>query len=192
MIHLARRGYAVTGIDASAHMLEQARRKLEEEGLDLPLVRGDICDLSAMPEAGFDAAICMFSTLGLLKGVPMRLAAVRQAMRVLRPGGLYACHVHNKWFQTQFPGGWRSVIGEWISSLGPGWEFGDQVMPRYRGVLDLYLHSFSQGELRRLLEAAGLQVIRQMPLNAERTGEYSGSAPWRKANGFLMAARRGS
>jgi SAM-dependent methyltransferase len=192
MVHLARRGYVVTGVDVSAHMLAQARKKMEAAGFKPELLRIDICELGRIADGTYDAAICMFSTIGIIRTEEMRLEAVREAVRILKPGGVYVCHAHNKWFPTMFPGGWRRVLREFAASLAPGCgrEFGDMVMENYRGICDLFLHTFSLGELKRLVARGGLAIFREMPLNLSRTGEYRGPAPWRRANGFIVAGRK--
>jgi SAM-dependent methyltransferase len=206
LVHLAGRGYGVTGVDMSAEMLRLAAKKLDRCGLSARLVRGDICSLSdvtradeggapALPieEGAFDAAVCMFSTIGLVRTRRLRKRAVAGWRRLLRPGGVLAVHTHNLWHCLAEPGG-----GEWLAwhlatSLLPGRELGDKYVASYRGMERLFLHLFRRGELRQLLEGAGLETVREVLLNHPRTGPVEGDAGvWRRltANGFLVAARR--
>lgn len=74
---LARRGAAVTGIDASEGMLRESR--------GLARVRGDVYRLP-FGDGTFDAALCTFVLHHLAR--PGRLVA--EAVRVLRPGGMLA------------------------------------------------------------------------------------------------------
>ena len=73
------------GVDLQPEMLAAARRRLDASGLAAELVEGDA---RALPfdDASFDA-VYMALVLG---EVPEQEKAVREAARVLRPGGLFA------------------------------------------------------------------------------------------------------
>ena len=55
---LARRGAAVTGVDAAAEMLTVAERRAREARLDVTFVRGDAHGL-AFADRSFDAVVCL-------------------------------------------------------------------------------------------------------------------------------------
>jgi SAM-dependent methyltransferase len=190
VVHLARRGYEVTGVDLSEHMLAQARSKVEAEGLPARLVRGDICSLGELASGAFDGAVCMFSTLGLLKGRKLRLAALAEARRLLRPGGAYVFHVHNRLHNLTHSEGRRWLVRNAVAAALGRAELGDRLMIGYRGEMDLYLHVFSRREAVGLAREAGVEVTRVMALNERRDGELAGG--WRSvaANGFLISAQR--
>ena len=83
-IPLARAGYKVTGVDRSAALLEEARRRTGHERWP-KFVTADYRELP-FPEASFDAAFNLFSSLGYLP--PEEDAKVLAGIaRVLRPGG---------------------------------------------------------------------------------------------------------
>ncbi|MDX8449248.1 class I SAM-dependent methyltransferase [Mesorhizobium captivum] len=75
---------SVTGIDASAEMIERARVKAARSGLDLTLVNGTAQDLP-FKDAQFDIVIGTLMLHHLSK--PARSAFFREAERVLKPGG---------------------------------------------------------------------------------------------------------
>lgn len=80
----------VTGVDASAGMLDEARRQAGVRldgpaGQRLSFVRGEAAELP-FDAGAFDAAVSSF----VFQLVPDRFAALREAHRVLRPGGLLA------------------------------------------------------------------------------------------------------
>ncbi len=77
-------GGSVHGIDISKDMLERAKKKTRQEGLDITFHEGSIDELP-FPDASFDA---IFSTL-MLHHVPkeVKLGAFREMRRVLKPGG---------------------------------------------------------------------------------------------------------
>lgn len=75
-------GVRLTGVDLSPAMLELARARAAELGVEVELREGDAQALP-FPDASFDTAVC---TLGLC-GVPDERAAIAEMHRVLRPGG---------------------------------------------------------------------------------------------------------
>lgn len=75
-------GVCVLGIDLSAGMLAQARRKLPLPGREIELRRGDVQIRQAAPGT-FDAAVLHL----ILSVAPDGAACFRETMRALRPGG---------------------------------------------------------------------------------------------------------
>jgi phosphatidylethanolamine/phosphatidyl-N-methylethanolamine N-methyltransferase len=75
-------GVRVLGIDLSADMLAQARRKLPLPGREIELCEGDVQIRQAEP-GSFDAAILHL----ILSVAPDGAACFREAVRALRPGG---------------------------------------------------------------------------------------------------------
>jgi ubiquinone/menaquinone biosynthesis C-methylase UbiE len=75
---------AVVGIDQSEGMLDVARRRVQEHGLTdrVELRRGDVSALD-LPAASADTVLATYA----LCSVPDPLAVLREARRVLRPGG---------------------------------------------------------------------------------------------------------
>lgn len=81
---------AITGFDPSVGMLDMARRRALEAGVPaddgrLGWKTGDAATLP-LPDASMDLVVSSF----VLQLVPDRLAALREARRVLRPGGRLA------------------------------------------------------------------------------------------------------
>lgn len=78
----------VVGVDPSARMLEHATDAARARGMDgrLEVRVGEAARLP-LPDASVDAAFTSF----VLQLIPSRAAAVREAARVLRPGGVFAC-----------------------------------------------------------------------------------------------------
>jgi ubiquinone/menaquinone biosynthesis C-methylase UbiE len=82
----------ITGVELSPEMAALGRRRAEELQRELDLRVGDAEEL-AFPDESFDTVVC---TYGLCT-IPDDRAAVREARRVLRPGGrlLLAEHVRS-------------------------------------------------------------------------------------------------
>ena len=78
----------VVAVDPSARMLDLAKAAAGERGLDDRL-QTEVGDAGRLPLA--DASVDVAMTTFVLQLVPNRSAAVREAFRVLRPGGTFAC-----------------------------------------------------------------------------------------------------
>jgi ubiquinone/menaquinone biosynthesis C-methylase UbiE len=85
-------GVRVTGVELSPEMAELGRLRAEEVGRKIDMRVGDATDLP-FPDESFETVVC---TYGLCT-IPDDAAAVREAKRVLRPGGrlLLAEHVRS-------------------------------------------------------------------------------------------------
>jgi ubiquinone/menaquinone biosynthesis C-methylase UbiE len=75
-------GIRLTGIEFSPAMLDLARRRADELGLQVDLCVGDAQALD-LPDASFDTVVCTLS----LCAIPDDRRAVAEMWRVLRPGG---------------------------------------------------------------------------------------------------------
>ena len=81
-------GYRVTGVDRSQPMLDQARQRIDEAGLDkVTLVESDMRDFCLDEPA--DLITCMYDSLNYLLEEANLLAAFQSAEAALRSGGLY-------------------------------------------------------------------------------------------------------
>jgi ubiquinone/menaquinone biosynthesis C-methylase UbiE len=76
-IALAKRGAVVTGVDASAEMLQVAERRAREAGVTVTFTRGDAHGLD-FPDRSFDAVVC----LRVLMHTPDWRASLRELCRV--------------------------------------------------------------------------------------------------------------
>lgn len=86
-VHLASLGWAVVGVDQSADMLEVAADRAE--GLNVTLIRQDMAGLD-LGTRDFDAAVCLFDSIGYGVDNDSIAATLSGARRHLRPGGLFA------------------------------------------------------------------------------------------------------
>ena len=198
VIQFARRGFDVVGVDLSQAMLTETSAKLDRLGLPARLVQADICNLpkddtldGPFAEGRYAYALCMFSTLGLIYGSENRLSFLRDIRRLLLPDGELALHLHNRWFNLWRHEGRVFLIGNWLRSLLGKAERGDKFLSSYRGIRGMYIHVFSENEIRHLLEQAGFEIVELVPLNIQRTGPLR--PRWLRhilANGFLVRARQ--
>ncbi|HEC63610.1 MAG TPA: class I SAM-dependent methyltransferase [Candidatus Acetothermia bacterium] len=85
LVFLAREGFEVHGLDASAEALKISRSRLRKENLSATLVRADMRNIP-YPDGTFDAVIAIASLYhGTLADLRQTLAEIQ---RVLRPGGM--------------------------------------------------------------------------------------------------------
>jgi SAM-dependent methyltransferase len=85
VLALARRGYRVTGVDATAAFLETAASLASGEGLSVDLVHEDMREFCRV--GGFDAVLSMSTSFGYFEDPEDDLRVLRNVRRSLRPGG---------------------------------------------------------------------------------------------------------
>ncbi len=90
---LLRRGYRITGRDASAEMLRIARRRLRESGRSANLGRADMRSLRL--EREFDAILCLGTAFNYLAESSDVRRALRGFRRQVRRGGLLVLDLTN-------------------------------------------------------------------------------------------------
>jgi len=155
---LASIGYRTHGVDISAGLLAEARRRRAS----VALARADV---EALPyeDQAFDAVTCCGSTLSFLDNPAV---AVAEMGRVLRPGGLMLLECEHRWSLDLLWGALSSLTGDSLGyELRPRdvWQQlsggnGGGCRLRYPGYGPIRL--FSAAEIRALLAAAGLEPVR--------------------------------
>jgi SAM-dependent methyltransferase len=113
-LRFVRAGARATGVDLTQHAVELVRRRLDLEGLDADVLQADA---EQLPFA--DASFDRIYSWGVLHHSPDTDRAVREAIRVLRPGGrlcvmLYARHswvTYGMWVRHALLAGkpWRGL-----------------------------------------------------------------------------------
>ncbi len=190
LVHFAAKGFEVTGVDLSEHMLAVARRRVLAARCSATLVHGDITRLDELGLGRFDYAICMFSTLGMIYGAANRLAFLRSIRERLEPGGLFASHVHNRWHNLFYADGREYLWAALRRRLRREPEAFQKNVDGYRGIRGISLYVFSDREVRRLVRQAGLVLDELLYLNRRRNGVLSGLLQGIRANGLLLCAHR--
>jgi S-adenosylmethionine-dependent methyltransferase len=148
-LRLARRGHAVTGLDASAGLLADLGRSLQDEP---PAVRervrpvlGDALSTADLFAAGsFDAVLCHGVLMYLADPGPL-LAAIAQ---VTAPGGLVSLLVRNGDALAMRPG----LLRDWAAAAGAFDGTG------YRNRIGVQARADRRDELAAALAAAGLEA----------------------------------
>lgn len=180
LLPLAREGYALTGVDTSASMLELARQRLQEEELTArcTLVQQDMCKLQLGQKFRL-AFIALGSFAHIITRTQQQqaLAAVRAH---LSPGGTFIVDISNAdaryledlGGQMLHQGTWSREDGSYLTHfLSPATSaerhllelthFYDQYRQGgtvQRSVVTTHLYLFGRAEMELLLEQAGFLV----------------------------------
>jgi ubiquinone/menaquinone biosynthesis C-methylase UbiE len=190
---LAQHGYQPVGVDLAPEMLKVLGEKAAALGLEVPRVCANLVELGMFADATFDHAACLFSTLGLIVGDAARRQMLLHVQRILRPGGLFVLHVHNRWFNLWTAPGRRLLLREMVGSWLGRQPRGDYEMPPQHGIGSVTMHLFTRGEIVRLLRSCGFRIVEVRPVALRPDGRL----PWAwwlgrfRSYGYLIAARKG-
>lgn len=172
LIPLIGRGYRAVGVDLSVPMLQQMRKKFCADGhshdlcdrqgpapgdASLVAIEANLVQLEGLADGSVDHGVCLFSTLGMVRGRRHRQQFLRHARRIIKDGGVFIVHAHNFWQQINHPGGKRWLARHCVDVMRGKCELGDR-FSTYRSVAGMFIHSFRRRELERVLEEAGFQV----------------------------------
>jgi SAM-dependent methyltransferase len=89
-LRLAEAGYEAVGVDYSETAIELARQNAEKADLDCEFVVGDVTDLDQFDDDTFDLVVDNHCLHCLIEPAD-REAFLREATRLLRPGGVFFC-----------------------------------------------------------------------------------------------------
>jgi ubiquinone/menaquinone biosynthesis C-methylase UbiE len=191
-VPLAQRGHAVTAVDLSAEMLRLAGEKAGTAGVRLDRVQANLVELDGIRDLTFDAAICLFATIGMIAGPQARRRVVGNAFRVLKPGGIFILHVHARWHHLRTSAGRRWLRFDLLRRIRNRADAGDWRMVPHDGRSGWTMHLFTRGEAIALLQSAGFAVTEVLPVGLGSDGRLGW--PWLfgswRAYGFLIAARK--
>jgi SAM-dependent methyltransferase len=192
LIQFAQRGYWVLGVDLSEAMLEVAGDKARQASVVVHRLKANIVELDALSDGSFDYAACLFSTLGMVTGEAARRQVVAHVHRLLRPGGRFLLHAHNRWFNFWDPQGRQWLLRDLPRSISRHARAGDRLMPVHQGIAGLTLHLFTRREAIRLLRGAGFRIVEIRPLSLATNGRlrHRWWFGWLRAYGYLIAAEK--
>jgi SAM-dependent methyltransferase len=192
LLAMAGRGCRVLGVDLSLPMLQVAAEKARQAGVAADLLQANLTQLECLADGSFDCAACLFSTLGMIRGGVMRQRMVEHVHRLLRPGGCFVLHVHNRWFNLWNGPGRRWLIQNYLRSWLGREERGDRLMPVHQNIGGLTLHLFTRREAVQLLHGAGFRIREVKPVSLSPDGRVwcYPLFGWLRAYGYLIAAER--
>jgi SAM-dependent methyltransferase len=179
-VHFAAKGYECVGVDLSEPMLAQAWATATAAGVSCGWKSANLVELTEFSDQSFDYAACLFSTLGMVRGAGNRDKVIDNILRLLKPGGRFVLHVHNRYFRglgrvETWRQRWRTLISRA--------DAGDVTMPQAYGGAPLTLHHFTRSGAVWLLMEAGFHIVEvlQVGVNGE---------PARNPYGYLLLAEK--
>ena len=181
-LHFAARGFDCVGVDLSDEMLAQARANAAGAHVRVEWVKSNVVELGGLVDGSFDFAACLFSTLGMVRGEQNRAKVVAHAFRLLKPGGRFVLHAHNRFFRGL---GRKRVLAQRVKTALGSATAGDVTMPQSYGGSPLTLHHFTRREVTGLLEGAGFAVGEVVTLGAD--GEPASGS---RVYGWLLLAEK--
>jgi SAM-dependent methyltransferase len=166
-LELARRGFAVTGVDITESFLRTAGEDALYDGLDVEFVREDA--RSFRRPGFFDAAVNLYISFGYFEDPADDLLAARNVFDSLKPGGVFIMETLGKeiavrdfieceWFEragytvlTEYEAvdSWAALKNRWV--LIRGGERTEKVFTQ---------RLYAATELRRLLFEAGFDSVK--------------------------------
>lgn len=187
LLPFAQRGFATLGVDLSRPMLRVVGRKAAAAGVQVDRLQANLVELDCLADRSADYCILMFSTLGMISGRSNRRRVLGHVRRILKPGGLFVIHVHNRWYNLFDPQGRWWLLGSYLGvGRRQGLEAGDKIFD-YRGIPNMRLHLFTRRELLGDLRRAGFGVRELTALNTQRQRPLR--FPWLlgsvRANGWI-------
>lgn len=137
----------------------------------LTSIQANLVQLDCLQENSVDHAVCLFSTLGMIRGERYRRQFLAHARRIIRPDGKFILHAHNVWSQLLDRGGVQWFVKHLVSVARKQNEFGDRFSD-YRGIRNMFIHSFRQQELTRLIEQSGFSVQEIYPVTRTLLNQF--------------------
>jgi SAM-dependent methyltransferase len=160
------RGYQLVNVDLSPAMLRETASKIMPEYQAYSrCVNANLVDVgSVLTHQSLDWCVCLFSSLGMIRGHQNRHKFLTGVRQVLKAKGTFFVHVHNRYQSLRDPGGPNWLLRSWLAScFEQGSEFGDRVYS-YRRLPNMFLHIYSRRELLLALRAAGFTRVELLPI----------------------------
>lgn len=174
-VPLAQMGHRVVGIDLSPAMIQRARAISAGMGIRYEVM--DATDLR-FPDGSFDAALFSYNGIELLKGREGKRQAIREAHRVLRPGGVFVFTTHSllalnpyAWFRAR--NFLRFCLARLLRRPIPEQEIGEAYYTG-EGLEVYYMQILTPGFYKRALRNAGFDLVYY---NSRHRIE-AGKGPW--------------
>jgi 2-polyprenyl-3-methyl-5-hydroxy-6-metoxy-1,4-benzoquinol methylase len=164
-IELAKQGFHVTGIDATAEFLEIARQKAREEHVSIKFEQCDMRKISYKDK--FDAIINMFAAFGYFSDEENSLV-LRSVNTALRSDGLFLIDLLNRdWMvNNNLNRYWRHPGGEYVLSYKIELQGGVTTMKRSlfnqvtgkKMQYEFVLRAYSLAEMSAILKQNGFII----------------------------------
>lgn len=165
-VGLSKRGYEVTGVDATEEYLNRAKERAREENVEVEFVKEDMRKFSR-PES-FDLVLNLYTSFGYFEEREDDKMVVKNIYEFLKPGGVFVIDIKGKEvlariFQRK---GWQEKDGTYVleeRNITKNWSWMDN---RWIMIKDGEAKEFNLGhriysavELSDLLEGVGFSKV---------------------------------
>lgn len=145
----------VVGIDIAPAMLEEARKKLPDEAMNITLVQGSVMQIP-FRDNYFDIGVCV----GVLEYLDNPIEVLRESFRVMKPGGQIVFTLPHcvsvayitglpRTISLMIPPNWKIAIG----------SFANRLQGRAPDPSKYYLGAcFTRNKIRHLCQEASLKI----------------------------------
>ena len=190
-VALARRGYEVVAIDASAEMIAVARERAERANVAVDF-RQERAEQFAS-RSPFDAAICLFTSLGQIGEWGENRGLVACVYAALKAGGQFVVEVPQRATAvrdlktSEHIGGekrYADVVRQYNAADQTISEIFRVVAPERSETYVLRYHLFDRSELSTLLTMAGFRI-------EAAYGDYDGTPLSEEDSTMVLVARKG-
>ncbi len=194
-IPLAQMGFEVVGIDISPSMLKVAMLQASQHNLKIDFQEMDAMSLK-FADGTFDCALYSFNGLDHIPGYGGKLEALREVLRVLKPGALFVFSSHRIWspfhLRKMVKSGLRMSLGRMTGNKTVEKEWGELYDPDSADPQERYSSFLSSARWRRALRSAGFEVVSN---RSRYRLESRGTAEWLRrilssSNYMLFVARK--
>lgn len=167
------------GIDNSAELIKIAQQRFANNK-KIKFQIADITDLQ-LGENKFDLVL-VIAVLHHLPTRKLRLQALREIYKTMKPGGFLIMYNWNLWQLGYFKKYWPKLLNYGYKIKRGVWSLKDAFIP-WKPIGNehrRYVHSFTRGEMSRLLRIAGFKIEKMGYENQGQTASF-----W---NGFNLTA----
>ncbi|MCB4790973.1 MAG: bifunctional GNAT family N-acetyltransferase/class I SAM-dependent methyltransferase [Elusimicrobia bacterium] len=164
-IHLAKKGFSVTGTDFQPKMVESSKINAQKSGLKIDFKTMNACSLGFTDDK-FDAIVIFGSTIAHIPGRQNRIKALTEAKRVLKKGGSILISVPSKHCNYKYTiyfivmDNLRRVLNMFFIRT---METGDRLAKKVSGNViskgKSFLHMYSVNEMIDDIHSAGLEFV---------------------------------
>jgi len=192
-ISFARRGFSVTGVDRTAFYLDQAKKRAEDENLNVEWIHEDMRRF-CRPDA-FDLAINMLTAFGYFQDPSDDVVVAKNLYRSLKHGGKLVMDIMGKEVLARIfrANDWQEYPDGTIMlqerKINPGWDWIENrwivIKGSERKDFSLSHRIYSAVELSQLLLIAGFSSV-------QTYGDAAGSPYDNNAKRLVMVAQKDS
>ena len=189
VVQYAKKGFQVVGNDYNPHMVSLARKACQKERVHAEFHNKDVSRLRGIPSNTFDYVICTGNSLGCVPGSSKRRKALQEFSRILKPGGIFALHIYNRFACAFIPDERKWLFSTYLNR-DSDLEIGDWIYHHGKELGTTYNHIFSLLEAKDLITQSGLLVFAVRFIKRDAKGYCKGPLKSIRAESLLLIAKK--